>query len=134
MLGDRLLVRGEALGLAAQHEPQLDARRAGGGGGGDGGQVGAGDEDPGAAVGDDVGQLVGLQPGADRRVVQAGAVRGPGDGQEERVVGQHEGDVVAGTQAGGAEEVGQPVRLLVQLAVGDDLPGARHDHSGLVGG
>ena len=57
----------------------------------------------------------------------------PHHGQEAGAVLQAQGDVVARLQAGGAEHVGQPVGLGIELGVGDDLSRAGHDDGRAVG-
>ena len=97
------------------------------------GLVGGGHEGLGAAVVDDVGHLLGREPGAHRGVVEAGVVRAPDHREEAGRVLEAQGDVVALLQAGGSEHVREPVGLGVELGVGDDLAGGGHDHGRPVG-
>ena len=85
-----------------------------------------GDEDLGAAILDDVGDLVLRQVAADRGVVETRALRRPADFHEGEAVFHQERDVVAGLQAERAEQMRALVRELVELAIGDRLAGAGH--------
>ena len=87
-----------------------------------GGHVGLlrrGDEHPGAAVVQHVGRLLDGQAGADGGVVEPGVVGAPGDRVEVGLVLDAEGEVVARHQAGGPDQLRQPVGLGMQLGVAD---------------
>ena len=92
-----------------------------------------GDEDLGAAILDDVGDLVLGEIAADRGVIEAGALRGPCDLHEGEPVLHQEGDVIAGFQPQSAEQLCTLVGELVELAIGDGLAGRRHLIGDLVG-
>ena len=130
---DGRLVGLVVLGSAVEHEPQPDGGRA------VDDRLGhlpcrrRGDQHPRPAVVDDVGGLLRGQLGADGGVEETGSERGPGDGQEPRVVLQEEGDVVTRPEPGRVQQVGELVRLLVELPVGDHLAGGAHDHRRPVG-
>ena len=85
-----------------------------------------GDDDLGAAVFDDVGDLVLGEVAADRGVIQPRALRRPADLHERQPVLDQERDVIAFLQAERAEQMRALVRQLVELAIGDRLAAAGH--------
>jgi hypothetical protein len=100
---------------------------------GDIGEAFSGDEDPGPAIGDDVADLARRQMRADRRVVEAAALRRPADlHEEQRILGQ-ERDMVLRLEAEPAKQLRPLVRGPVQFAIGDRRAGPRHPVGGLVG-
>ena len=108
-------------GGRADHEAQLDVRRAPDQLGGQRRERLRGDERAGAAVHDDVGRLVGRQVGVDHRVVEARPLQGEGHLVGAVVVGQEDRHVVAGTQPMGEQGLGQAARALLELGERDDL-------------
>ena len=85
-----------------------------------------GDDDPRAAVLDDVGDLVLGEVAADRGVIQPAALRRPADFHERQPVLEQERHVIAGLQAECAEQMRALVRQFVELAIGDRLAAAGH--------
>ena len=85
------------------------------------------------AVADDVGDLGRGEVPVDRRVVEAGAQRRPHHLEVAQVVGQQDGDVVAAAQAPLVPELGELVRALVELAVGERVAAAGHHDGRVVG-
>ena len=83
---------------------------------------------PGVAVVHDVGGFLRRQVAVDRREVQARSERGPDDLEVLGPVLGEDRHVVARPQAGRPPQLRQPPRPLLQLAVGEHRPGARHDH------
>jgi hypothetical protein len=92
------------------------------------GLVGRSHKGPDPTVVDYVGDLVGGQPGRDSRVVEPGVV-GPRSRLRTRCGSPEEGKVVARFEAQAAEELGDAVRLSVQLGKRHGLTRARH-HDG----
>ena len=133
LTGDGVLVRLVALDDPVEHEPQLDvgrlrkdlSRLLGLGAGGD--------EGAGRAVVDDVGQLGVGQSGRASGVHEPGVVAAPDHLEVAGMVLHADRDVVARAQAGGVEELAQPVGPGVELGVGRHGAGLTHDHGGLVG-
>ena len=122
--GDGVLVGLVAVDGAVEHQPTFTAGIWSTQLGRLVGLVGRGDEALRAAVVEDVRHLLGREPRAHRRVVEAGVVAAPDHGEEARRVLEAQRDVVARLEAGAAQHVRQPVRLLVELAVGDHLAAA----------
>ena len=91
-----------------------------------------GDEDPGTAIADDVGDLPRRQVGADRRVEQPAALRRPAHHQKVEPVLHQQRDMVAGLEAQAAQQMGGLVGAAVEFAVGDALAGTRHPIGDLV--
>ena len=92
-----------------------------------------GDDDFGAAIPDDVGDLVLGQIAADRGVIQPRALRRPADLHECQPVLHQEGDVIAGLQAERTKQMRALVRQLVEFTIGDRLAGRGHLIGDLVG-
>ncbi len=133
-LGDRFLVpRAEAGQRLVEHEEQrlaglaldqsLDLF----------GAFRRGDDEFGAAISHDVGDLVLGQVAADRGVIQARALRRPADLHECQPVLHQERDVVAGLQPERAKQMRALVRELIELAIADRLAARRHLIGDLVG-
>ena len=126
-LRGRFLVPGAEAGQRlVEHEEQRLARRAGHKFLDLLGAFRRGDEDLGAAILHDVGDLVLGQVAADRGVIQPRALRRPADLHEREPVLHQEGDVVAGLQAERTKQMRALVRQLVEFAIGDRLAGAGH--------
>ena len=125
--GDRFLVPGAEAGRGlVDHEEQRFARLALDQAFDLVGALRRGDEDLGAAILDDVGDLFLGEVAADRGVIETAALRGPADLHEREAVFHQERDVVAGLEAERAKQMCALVRELIELAIGDRLAGRRH--------
>ena len=85
-----------------------------------------------AAVVDDVVELGTGEQRADRRVVEAGPLRGPHDLEVRELVLEEDRHVVAGAQPRGVEELRELVRPHVELRVRERRAARAHDHCRLV--
>src|SRR5690606_19492683 len=85
------------------------------------------------AVLEDVGELVGLQVGIDRGVVEAGPIAGAAALDEALVVLHEDGVVVEPLQPLATQQVREAIAAPLELAIGDDLAAARHDEGRFVG-
>jgi hypothetical protein len=85
-----------------------------------------GDHDLGAAVLDDIADLVLRQITADRGVIEPAALCRPADLHEGEPVVHQKRDMVAGLEPERAEQVCALVREFIKLAIGDGLAGAGH--------
>ncbi len=95
------------------------------------------EQDGRATVVDHVRRFVGREPGVDRRVVEAGPLRGPRQLERGGPVVEQQRDVVTGLETRAAQRPGEARRTLLQLAVGDRLATPRHhdrDSVGIGGG
>ena len=127
------VVVGEALDGAAVGQPEPDLGHLRADGLGERAQRPGDDQRLGAAVAHDVGDLGRGEVVVDRREHQAAPQRGPVHLEQARgVVGQQR-DAVPRRQAVLDEPPREPGRALLQVAVADRLPGARHDHGRVVG-
>ena len=132
-LRDRRLEVLESLELTADNELRLDLLENVAEAGYVLGLVGTRDEGAAAAVFEDVAKLFRRQAGADGGVVEAGVVGAPEDREVVEAILHAEGHVIARSEARRMEELGQAVRLVLELGVGHRLAVRRHDHGGLVG-
>jgi hypothetical protein len=121
----------EAGEIAADGEARADAVEVGAHAGHRARQPGVGHEGPGAAVGDYVAGLGCGQVKVDRRDIQAGAQRAPHDLVPGRTIHEQHGDPVAGPQPTGPQQLGDAVRGVLELAVGQRLAAGAH-HEGVL--
>ena len=91
---------------------------------------GAGDQNLGPAVVDDVAGLGRREMGVDGGDVQTRPHAGPDHLEIGRVVLEQDGEVVAPSQPAVVENPGEPDRALVELAIGDATARATHDDGG----
>ena len=84
------------------------------------------------AVVEDVRGLLGVEVPVDARVEEARALRGPAHLEELGPVLHEHRDVIAEAQPRVVEALRELVRAIVQLAVGDGLPGRGHDVRDLI--
>ena len=108
VLGDGRLVGRPARQVAIDHEPGRDLAEVRVEAGGDGAQRRRGDDRLGVAVGEDVAGFSGLQVPVDRGAVQACSRGRPEDLEVPGVVLEQDGEVVAGLEAGGPQELREP--------------------------
>ena len=131
--GDGVLVGGEAVRCAADHQAVLQLRAQRRHVHRNGAPEFGRNEQPGAAVVDDVSDLAGGEVRTDRRVIEPGPLGAPAQLEEARMVLDEEGDVVAGADAERAQQPGEAVRARLQFRIGHGLGAAGHDERGLVG-
>ena len=130
---DELVVGAVALDeVVAQHESELDVGGQGHQVGGEGRQRVRRDQGACATVVDDVGGLLGGEMRVDHGVEEPRALKAEGDLVRAVVVGEHDGDVIAGLEAVGGQRLGQATRAGLELGERDDLTG-RGDHGGRSG-
>ena len=124
---------GEAVDAAAERQPDragLRHQRAQFGAAGDRGR---GDQRPRIAVLDDIGRLRHRHVPVDRGQVEARAHAGPDRHEAPGAVVAIERDMVAASQPLPVEQLRQPVRFVVELAIAQRFAGGRADHRRLVG-
>ena len=119
------------LAVAAEHD--VDARDAAREPGDERALGDRGDEDPRAAVAQDVLDLVGAQVPVDRGVVEPGPLRGPRRLEEPLLVLHEDRDHLAAPQPERREEPRELAGATRQLAVGEDRAARAHHHGGVRG-
>lgn len=105
--------------LDPRRQPVVDLRQ----------QIGVADQRVGAAVGQDVGDLVGLQMPVDRHHRTAERSGGCDHFEQREIVAQHHADRLAALHAERAEAGGRPCDAGVNVAIAD-LSVAADDHTG----
>src|SRR5271155_5170493 len=80
----------------------------------------------------DVGDFLRRQARADRCVIESGPLRRPENLVIARMILGEQCDCVAGLESKRTQQIRGTIRLIVELAIGDDLAGRRPDVSGLV--
>ena len=125
--GDGLLVAAVVLNRAAEGQPQLHSGSQAGDRLGGGGQLGRHHQRGRAAIADDVGHLVRLEPVVDGGDVQSGPQRGPVHLEGTQVVLGQQRHHVAWPQARLVQYVRKLDRTALEVPVAERLAGAGHD-------
>lgn len=81
-----------------------------------------------SAILEDVTDLVAGRARREWRVAKARSLRSPHDGKELLVVADQQRDAVAGDQPARLKDAGDGNRSLFELAIGDGMTRASHDH------
>ena len=133
MRGDRLFVAFVAGDGAVEHQPQAHARCVGNDLARLVGFVLGRDEHLRRAVVEDVAQLMAGEAAGAGGVHEAGVVAAPDDLEVAVVILHADGDMVTGLQAGGAQQMAQPVGRRIEFGEGLGEARAAHHDGDFVG-